>query len=55
MQYVGFDIHKHYTFYTQMDEAGQIQRQGKLTNSREALADFFGKVAEPAFTLGDTP
>jgi transposase len=48
MQYIGFDIHKRYTFYTQMDGMGQIQRQGKLTNSREALAEFFGDVAEPA-------
>ncbi|HLW59846.1 MAG TPA: transposase [bacterium] len=48
MQYIGIDIHKRYTFYTQMDALGQIQRQGKLTNSRETLAEFFGKVAEPA-------
>src|SRR5207253_7737913 len=48
MQYIGFDIHKRYTFYTQMNGTGQIQRQGKLTNSREALAEFFGDVAEPA-------
>jgi transposase len=48
MQYIGFDIHKRYTFYTQMDASGQIQRQGKLTNNRDTLAEFFGKVTEPA-------
>jgi len=48
MQYVGFDIHKRYTFYTQMDATGQIERQGKLQNSREALAGFFGAIDEPA-------
>jgi len=48
VQYIGFDIHKRYTFYTQMDATGQIRRQGKLTNSRDALAQFFGDVAEPA-------
>ena len=51
MQYIGFDIHKRYTFYTQMDALGQIQRQGKLTNSRETLAEFFGNVAEPAHVV----
>lgn len=48
MHYVGFDIHKRYTFYTQMDEAGRIQRQGRLPNSREALGTFFADVGEPA-------
>lgn len=47
MQYVGFDIHKRYTFYTQMDTTGQIQRQGKLDNSHEALAAFFAEVDKP--------
>lgn len=48
MQYIGLDIHKRYTFYTQMDSAGQIRRQGKLPNDREVLAGFFRDVAEPA-------
>lgn len=48
MQYIGFDIHKRYTFYTQMNETGTIQRQGKLPNTREALGEFFADVAEPA-------
>ncbi len=48
MQYVGFDIHKRYTFYTQVDAAGRIQRQGKLSNTQEAMAQFFGTIEEPA-------
>lgn len=48
MQYVGFDIHKRFTFYTQMNETGEIQRQGKLENSHEALAAFFADIGEPA-------
>jgi len=48
LQYIGFDIHKRYTFYTQMNDAGKIQRQGKLPNTREALGIFFADVGEPA-------
>jgi transposase len=48
MQYVGFDAHKKYTFFTQMDASGQIRRQGKLANDRDALATFFAKIEEPA-------
>ncbi len=48
MQYIGFDIHKRYAFFTQMNGAGQIQRQGKLPNTREAMAEFFADVLEPA-------
>ncbi len=40
MQYIGFDIHKRYTFYTRMDASGQIQRQGKLRNTRKAIGEF---------------
>lgn len=47
MQYIGFDIHKRYTFYTHMDENGKIQSQGRLSNSREALGTFFADVGEP--------
>lgn len=39
MQYVGFDVHKPYTFYTQMDTPGQIQCQGKPENIRALAAD----------------
>ncbi len=48
MQYLGFDIHKRYTFFTQMDATGQVLRQGKLPNTRQALGDFFADVGEPA-------
>ena len=47
MQYVGFDAHKRYTFFTQMDMTGQIQRQGKLANNRDALAAFFAEIEGP--------
>lgn len=48
MQYIGFDIHKRYTFFTQMDGAGATQRQGRLPNTREAMGAFFADVVEPA-------
>ena len=48
MQYFGCDIHKRYTFFTQMDATGQVLRQGKLPNTRQALGDFFADVREPA-------
>jgi transposase len=48
LQYIGFDIHKRYTFYTQVDGAGSIQRQGKLSNTQETMAQFFGSINEPA-------
>ncbi len=48
MHYIGFDTHKRYTFFTQLDGAGRIVRQGKLSNTREELADFFADVTEPA-------
>lgn len=48
MQYVGFDIHKRFTFYTQMNATGEIQRQGKLENTHEALTAFFAGIDEPA-------
>ena len=40
VQYVGFDAHKRYTFFTQMDATGQIRRQGKLANDRDAPVRF---------------
>ena len=48
MQYVGFDVHKKYTFFTQMDATGQIRRQGKVANDRDALAAYFAELEEPA-------
>jgi hypothetical protein len=47
MHFLGFDVHKRYTFYTQMDATGHIERQGKLSNTREAMAEFFAALAEP--------
>lgn len=48
MQYVGFDIHKRYTFYTQIDDEGRVRRQGKLSNTRDTMAQFFTQITEPA-------
>lgn len=38
MTYYGMDIHKKYTFYTEMDERGRILSQGKVANTAEAIA-----------------
>ena len=48
VQYIGFDAHKKYTFFTQMDADGAIRRQGKLANDRDALSTFFAEIDEPA-------
>jgi len=37
MNYVGIDFHKNYSFITEMDEAGAIGRQIKLSNDRDTL------------------
>lgn len=48
MQYVGLDVHKRYTFYTQMGGDGQIQRQGRVPNDQDTLATFFAEIPKPA-------
>jgi hypothetical protein len=48
MQYVGFDVHKRCTCYTQMNAMGEIQRQGRLKNTPEALAAFFASIDDAA-------
>jgi len=40
MQYVGIDFHKNYSFITEMNEAGVIQRQVKLSNDRDTLIHY---------------
>ncbi len=47
MDYFGLDIHKHYTVYTHMDEAGNVLGQGRLANERAALEDVFSAAEGP--------
>ncbi|MGB3478068.1 MAG: transposase, partial [bacterium] len=40
MKYVGIDFHKNYSFVTEMDEGGAIQRQVKLSNHYDTLKGY---------------
>jgi len=48
MNYIGIDFHKHYSFITEMNESGIVQRQFKLANDRETLTQYITKL--PAHT-----
>lgn len=48
MLYYGMDVHKKYTFYTEMDGKGRILSQGKAPNTAEALAQVIGPGARVA-------
>ena len=45
MESIGLDVHRHYTFYTRVDEAGRVVAQEKVAN--EALPDVFGQIDPP--------
>ncbi|MFZ2095537.1 MAG: IS110 family transposase [Anaerolineales bacterium] len=40
MKYVGIDFHKNYSFVTEMNEGGAIQRQVKLSNHYDTLKGY---------------
>ncbi len=44
MKYVGIDFHKNYSFITEMDETGAIQRQMKLSNDRTTLTNYVDRL-----------
>jgi transposase len=44
MKYVGIDFHKNYSFITEMNEAGVVKRQIKLSNNRNTLTDYVDKL-----------
>jgi len=44
MNYVGIDFHKNYSFITEMNEMGAIQRQLKLSNNRHTLKGYIDKL-----------
>jgi|GEM_PF-6415371 len=44
MNYVGIDFHKNYSFITEMDETGAIQRQLKLSNNRHTLKGYLERL-----------
>jgi transposase len=48
MLYVGVDFHKAYSFITEMDETGDVRRQGRLANDRVTLTNYIAKL--PAHT-----
>ena len=45
MECIGLDVHRHYTYYTRVDEAGRIVAQERVAN--EALPDVIGKIDPP--------
>ena len=44
MQYIGIDFHKNYSFITEMDEAGVIKHQVKLSNDRDTLTQYVDRL-----------
>jgi transposase len=44
MNYVGIDFHKNYSFITEMNEAGVIKRQVKISNARNTLTNYLDKL-----------
>lgn len=47
MVYYGLDIHKKYTYYTEMNERGQVLSQGKVANTADSLA----RVIKPGWSV----
>lgn len=45
MESIGLDVHRHYTVYTRVDEAGRILAQERVAN--EALPDVIGQIHSP--------
>lgn len=46
MEYIAFDVHKHYTWAAVEDERGRIKREGKIPHARGLLQEFL-KGCEP--------
>lgn len=46
MEYIAFDVHKHYTWAVVEDERGWIKREGKILHARGSLREFL-KGCEP--------
>lgn len=44
MLYVGIDFHKNYSFVTEMDETGRVQRQLKVSNDHTTLTNYVNKL-----------
>lgn len=47
MRYIGFDIHKRYTYFTEMAEDGAIVERGRVPNTQEAFAGLLVHRTEP--------
>lgn len=43
MEYYGIDIHKRYSVYTKVDQAGKVVERGKVPNEKEALRKVIGE------------
>lgn len=47
MQYVGVDHHKRFSYLSIMNERGTIVKEGRVSNTKEALKRFLGSSEEP--------
>lgn len=47
MQYVGVDHHKKFSYLSVMDEEGIVVKEGRISNTKEALKRFLGDSDEP--------
>ena len=54
MKYVGLDIHKEFCVATEMDEEGNIIRDGRIETSREAIEEFFSSVERGKVAIEST-
>jgi len=44
MLYISVDFHKKYSFITEMDESGNINRQIRVSNDRDSLTGYINKI-----------
>ncbi len=41
--YVGVDYHKKYSYMTAMNETGEVVREGKVENNKDAVKNFLNE------------
>jgi transposase len=47
MRYIGFDIHKGYTYFSEMAEDGAVVDRGRVANTQEAFTSLLAHRTEP--------
>lgn len=47
MQYVGIDLHKHYTHFAVLNQNGDVVKLARTPSEREAVTRFFSELEGP--------